>query len=65
MDLETLIDEVTEAVMIERGWSPDNPDHHLEWDEDDEDSQYSLVREDVELIVDLLDERGLLKSIEG
>lgn len=61
MDLETLIDEITEAVMIDRGWDRDNPRDHLEWDADDDDSQYSIVREDVEFIVDLLEERKLLK----
>ena len=64
MDLETLIDEITEAMMIDRGYSRDNPQDHLEWDEDSDDSQYTLVREDVEFIVDLLEERGLLEASE-
>ena len=64
MDLETLIDEITEAVMIDRGWDRDNPNEHLEWDDESEDSQYSIIREDIEFIVDLLDERGLLKVSE-
>ena len=64
MDLETLIDEVTEAVMIDRGYERDNPRDRIEWDADLDDSQYTLVREDVEFIVDLLEERGLLKPSE-
>jgi hypothetical protein len=64
MDLETLIDEVTEAVMIDRGYERDNPRDRIEWDADLDDSQYTLVREDVEFIVDLLEERGLLQAIE-
>jgi hypothetical protein len=64
MDLETLIDEITEAVMIDRGYDRDNPRDRYEWDEDSDDSQYTLVREDVEFIVDLLEERKLLKPNE-
>ena len=64
MDLETLIDEVTEAVMIDRGYERDNPRDRIEWDAEHEDSQYTLVREDVEFIVDMLEERGLLKPSE-
>jgi hypothetical protein len=64
MDLETLIDEVTEAVMIDRGYERDNPRDRIEWDADLDDSQYTLVREDVEFIVDLLEERGLLQASE-
>lgn len=64
MDLETLIDEVTEAVMIDRGYERDNPRDRIEWDADLDDSQYTLVREDVEFIVDMLEERGLLKPSE-
>ena len=64
MDLETLIDEVAEAVMIDRGYERDNPRDRIEWDADLDDSQYTLVREDVEFIVDLLEERGLLQASE-
>ena len=64
MDLETLIDEVTEAVMIDRGYERDNPRDRIEWDADLDDSQYTLVREDVEFIVDMLEERGLLQVSE-
>jgi hypothetical protein len=64
MDLETLIDEVTEAVMIDRGYERDNPRDRIEWDAELDDSQYTLVREDVEFIVDLLEERGLLQVSE-
>lgn len=63
MDLDKLVDEVTEAVMVDRGFDRNNHTDRLEWDADNEDSQYSLVREDVEFIVDLLQERGLLGSI--
>ena len=60
MDFDKLIDEITEAVMFERGYDRDNPSDKLEWDPTNDDSQYSLAREDVELIVDLLDEKGMI-----
>jgi hypothetical protein len=61
MDTEVLIDEITEAVMIDRGFDPDNPGDALEWDEEYDDSQYTLIREDVDFIIAFLEERGLLK----
>ena len=64
MDLETLIDEITEAIMIDRGYKRDNPVDRYEWDADRDDSQYTLVREDAEFIIDLLEERGLLEASE-
>jgi hypothetical protein len=63
MDLETLIDEITEAIMIDRGYDRNEHRDRYEWDANNEDSQYSLVREDAEFIVDLLQERGLLGTI--
>lgn len=65
MDLDKLVDELTEAVMVDRGYDRKDPLDRYEWDADSEDSQYSLIREDMEFVVDLLDERGLLKSNEG
>jgi len=64
MDLETLIDEITEAIMIDRGYKRDDPRDRYEWDADHPDSQYTLVREDAEFIIDLLEERGLLEASE-
>ena len=63
MDLNTLIDEIAEAVMIDRGYDVAEKETYIEWDATREDSQYSLVREDVEFIVDLLNQRKLLKDV--
>jgi len=38
----------------------DDEDNDTEWDADNEDSQYSIIRDDVEIIVDTLEQRGLL-----
>lgn len=52
-----LIDELTEAVLIAHGYDDEND---TEWDSENEDSQYSIVRDDVELVIFSLDQRGLL-----
>lgn len=49
--------------MVDRGFDRKNPLDKYEWDASLEDSQYSLIREDMEFVVDLLQERGLLGSI--
>ncbi len=49
--------------MVDRGYDRNNPTDRYEWDATNEDSQYSLIREDMEFVVDLLQERGLLGSI--
>lgn len=63
MDLTILVDEVTEAVMIDRGYDVAEKGTYIEWDPKVKDSQYSLVREDVEFIVNMLAQRKLLKNV--
>lgn len=63
MDLNTLIDEITEAVLIDRGYDVAEKETYIEWDPNREDSQYSLVREDVDFIVNMLVQRDLLKDV--
>jgi hypothetical protein len=60
MDIKQLIDEITEAIMIDRGYDVSERDSDIEWDSDNEDSQYALILEDVEVMVDFLQQRNLL-----
>jgi hypothetical protein len=60
MDIKQLIDEITEAIMIDRGYDVSERDSDIEWDSDNEDSQFALILEDVEVMVDFLQQRNLL-----
>lgn len=60
MSKEQVIDALTERVLIGRGWEVDDRELDMEWDRDNPDSQYSLVREDMVIAVDALEELGLL-----
>jgi hypothetical protein len=55
---EQLINELTEIILMSHGF--DDEDNDTEWDADNEDSQYSIIRDDVEIIVDTLEQRRLL-----
>ena len=60
MSKEEVIAALTERVLIGRGWEVDDRELDMEWDRDNPDSQYSLVREDVVIAVEALEELGLL-----
>lgn len=61
MSKDELIDTLTERVLIERGHVVDDRDLDIEWDPDNPDSQYSIVREDVEIMVEGLEDLGLIQ----
>lgn len=54
-----LVDQLTEIILVAHGYDDEETDN--EWDGDDPDSQYSVVREDVDLIISSLEQRGLIK----
>ncbi len=58
MPMKKLIDEITTAIMIQRGYKPD--EHLLEWDPKCPDSQFFMIREDVEFVVKFLKKKGTL-----
>jgi hypothetical protein len=60
MSKEEVIAALTESVLIGRGYEVDDRELDIEWDGDNPDSQYSLVREDVVIAVEALEELGLL-----
>jgi len=60
MDLEQLIDEITDAIMVDRGYDVSERDTDIEWDSENEDSQFSLVREDIVVAVDFLLQTNML-----
>ena len=55
---EQLVNELTEIILMSHGFEDEDSD--TEWDADNEDSQYSIIRDVVEIIVDTLEQRGLL-----
>jgi hypothetical protein len=59
------MDQLAETVLILRGYDKDNKSYDLEWDPSNEDSQFSLVREDVVIIVEALEKWDLLKALEA
>lgn len=58
MPMKKLIDEIATAMMVSRGWKPN--EHEMEWDPKNQDSQYYMIREDVEFVVKALRKRGVL-----
>lgn len=61
--MKKLIDEITTEIMLDRGWV--KGEWPLEWDAKRDDSQYSLIREDVEFIVRSLKSKGRLTKPKG
>jgi len=55
---ENLIDQLTEVLLISHGLDDEETDY--EWDADNPDSQYSVIREDVALVITSLEQRGML-----
>lgn len=60
MSKEEVIDTLAERVLIDRGYEVDDRELDIEWDKNNPDSQYSLVREDVVIVVEGLEELGLI-----
>jgi hypothetical protein len=58
--MKKLIDEIATAMMVSRGWKPG--EWEMEWDPKNRDSQYYMVREDVEFVVNFLKKTGNLKK---
>lgn len=58
--MKKLIDQITTAIMISRGWKEGHSP--MEWDPKNPDSQFYMIREDVEFVVKDLRKRGVLKS---
>ena len=51
--LDRIKETITEALMNSRGWDEISKEKDsIEWDPNREDSQYSLIKEDVEFVVD-------------
>lgn len=61
MDKEALIMTLTERVLVDRGYSPDDRDLDIEWDETDPDSQFSLVKDDMKIVANVLEDLGLVE----
>lgn len=61
---KALIEKVAEQMMISRGFEkPKNGKYDIEWDHSREDSQYSMVYEDVEFVVQYIESEGSLGDI--
>lgn len=56
-----LIEHLTEVLLVDHGFDDDEDARNdVEWDPDDPDSQYSIIRDDVEVVVTVLEEIGLI-----
>jgi hypothetical protein len=57
-----LIEHLTEVILVDHGFDDDDYDDlgNPDWDPDDPDSQYSIIRDDVETIVAVLEDIGLV-----
>ena len=60
MNTRKLVDKLTVEMMLSRGWK--TGESPIEWDATRDDSQYSLIREDVDFIVCSLKREGRLKK---
>lgn len=61
MTNEQLRDVLGEHLMTTtRGYSANRSIHSIEWDQDNPDSQFAIILEDVDLIIAKLEELGLL-----
>lgn len=57
MTKEQLVRKIAEEIMARRGWGSYSPGRG-EWDEDDDNSQFSLIIEDVAQVLEILDAEG-------
>lgn len=62
MTKEQLVRNIAEEIMARRGYGTYSNDH-VEWDEDDDDSQFSLTLETVSEVLEILDSEGGLVDI--
>ena len=63
MTKEQLVRKIAEEIMARRGYGAYSNDH-AEWDEDDDDSQFSLTMEDVAQVLEILDAEGVIADLE-
>ena len=64
MTEKQLARRIAKEIMMRRGWGDYSPDH-VEWDEDNDNSQFSLVMEDVTIVLEILDAEGLIGDLEA
>ena len=64
MTKDRLIDLVSEQVFVHRGFG-DLPRTHLEWDRSNADSQISIITDDVRLVLDLLENLGVVVDLQA
>jgi hypothetical protein len=64
MNIEQLVDQLTEVILIERGYDRGEK-YDVEWDSTNPDSQFSMVREDMVIAVRVLTEWYILKPLEA
>lgn len=57
MEKQQLVKRIAEEIMMRRGYGKYSRDH-IEWDENEDDSQFSLVMEDVAQVLEILDAEG-------
>lgn len=62
MTIEQLARKIAVEIMELRGFGPYSPGD-LEWDEDEDDSQISLIKEDVAQVLEILDSSELLVDL--
>ena len=63
MTKEQLVRKIAEEIMGRHGHGTYS-NEHAEWDEDDDDSQFSLIMEDVAQVLEILDAAGALIDLE-
>ena len=64
MNIEQLVDQLTEVILIKRGYDRGEK-YDVEWDSTNPDSQFSMVREDMDIAVKALAEWDILKPLEA
>lgn len=62
MTKEQLVTLVSEQVLIGRGYG-NLPRTHLEWDRSNHNSQITLVAEDVEVVLEILQNLGVIGDL--
>lgn len=57
MSRQEVVDALADYMMVNRGgFSPTKDDYPIEWDKNCEDSQISMIIDDIEMILDFLEE---------
>lgn len=57
MQKDELVRRIAEQIMLRRGYGS-YPRDHIEWDENIDDSQFTLIKEDVAEVLEILDSEG-------